>query len=142
MGEKHTFQSNSSWLLAYFTHLSAWPKLSNLLSILPLVLAKSYIYLNPGYYCASYYMVVHIMHSDIIDCIMCAGTPSGSTPMDTLLQNPWQLSTADRREEGSQHISSFPPRARTYLVAKNRVCNTSKQQVVRTRVTRQVYRCA
>ncbi len=52
-----------------------------------------------------------------------AGSPSGSTPVDFLLQSPWQFAApaVDKGEESSQEPSPYTPRPRNYLVPKHRV---------------------
>lgn len=49
------------------------------------------------------------------------GSPSGSTPVESLLQSSWQPTLLERTEEGSQDNTTYAPRPKTYLVAKNRV---------------------
>ena len=58
-----------------------------------------------------------------LQLIFAPGSPSGSTPVDFLLQNPWQLAVpaVDKGEESSQDASPFTPRPRNYLIAKHRV---------------------
>jgi hypothetical protein len=52
----------------------------------------------------------------------CAGTPRGSTQVDSLLQTTWLPQSMERgTEHNSQETSLYAPRPKIYLVAKHRV---------------------
>lgn len=52
-----------------------------------------------------------------------SGSPGGSTPVDVLLQSPWQhaISSVDKGEESSQDPPPYTQRPRNYLIARTRV---------------------
>ena len=52
--------------------------------------------------------------------LVASGSPSGSTPVEALLQAPWHLTIGEKSEEGLQEMT-YVPRPKTALVAKNRV---------------------
>lgn len=54
------------------------------------------------------------------------GSPSGSTPVDALLQGAVQLNSIDDKEVASHDVINTSYRKRTLMTAKNRVRMTYK----------------